>query len=431
MSQSNITKAGLVDTDALDFFKSKGLKTGFDYRDVWLYEHSTAFTVAKMMDEDMLAEVQNAVSDAIKNATPFRDFQKRLKPYLMAKGWWGESIEIDPIDGKPKIVQLGSTRRLETIYKVNRRTAAAAGQWQRIQDNKKVFPYLKYMGSTATNKRDAHKPYYGMILPVDDVFWQTHYPPNGYGCQCQVRQITARRAEREGISESPAVEWVDYTNPRTGKSYVVPKDVHPTFAHNHSDRLTAVDTLYQEKHGDDAYAKMTAEREAYLKSAVDAIKLPISLTALPNKAPPQAVKRLLKDPTDGVEKLSEAQAAAAWQSVHKQRLERYDLDNPTPPDFLIMEKGVARDKLTTIDFMYTMDTDNDYKIAKFNEYFAKNAEHWGKTKDRIQEHLQKADIVPMDLHHLNALNRAKLLRYVLSLPKEQIDKIRLLVRESK
>lgn len=197
-----------------------------------------------------------------------------------------------------------------------------------------------------------------------------------------------------------------FTPPRTGKTYTVPKDVHPTFAHNHGDRLTAIDKLYQEKHGDEAYEKMTGEREAYLNTAVDAIKLPIGLTALPNKAPPQAVKRLLKDPADDVDKLSEAQAAAAWQSVHKQRLERYDLRSDNPPDFLIVEKGVDRDKLTTIDFMFTIEADNKRGIAGMNRQISQTPELWRDCKENIQKHLRKSDIVPLDLRHLNALNRA-------------------------
>ncbi|WP_456090413.1 hypothetical protein [Neisseria sp.] len=51
--------------------------------------------------------------------------------------------------------------------------------------------------------------------------------------------------------------------------------------------------------------------------------------------------------------------------------------------------------------------------------------------DKIQEHFDKADIVPLDLRHLNAANRHKLLQYVLSFPEEQRNKIRLLVRELK
>ena len=49
----------------------------------------------------------------------------------------------------------------------------------------------------------------------------------------------------------------------------------------------------------------------------------------------------------------------------------------------------------------------------------------------IQEHLQKADIVPLDFSALNLTNRHRVLQYVLSLPEVQRNKIRILVKESK
>ncbi len=88
--------AGLVDKAAFEHFKSKKILPGFSHYDVWLYQHSLAFTVAKMMDADMLAEVKDAVESAQQNGTAFADFKKRLKPYLMAKGWWGEQVMTDP-----------------------------------------------------------------------------------------------------------------------------------------------------------------------------------------------------------------------------------------------------------------------------------------------------------------------------------------------
>lgn len=129
--------AGLVDKAAFEHFKAKKILAGFSHYDVWLYQHSLAFTVAKMIDVDMLAEVKDAIESAQKNGTAFADFKKRLKPYLMAKGWWGEQVMTDPLDGEPKLVQIGSTRRLKTIFNTNMQTAFAAGQWQRIQANKK------------------------------------------------------------------------------------------------------------------------------------------------------------------------------------------------------------------------------------------------------------------------------------------------------
>ncbi|UOP01923.1 hypothetical protein [Kingella potus] len=62
-------------------------------------------------------------------------------------------------------------------------------------------------------------------------------------------------------------------------------------------------------------------------------------------------------------------------------------------------------------------------MGKFNQYFADTASHWTDQVKQIQKHLAKADIVPLDLRRLNALNRAKVLGYVLSLPQEQQDKI--------
>ena len=71
--------AGLVDKAAFEHFKAKKILPGFSHYDVWLYQHSLAFTVAKMMDADMLAEVKDAIESAQKNGTAFADFKKAFK----------------------------------------------------------------------------------------------------------------------------------------------------------------------------------------------------------------------------------------------------------------------------------------------------------------------------------------------------------------
>ncbi|WP_289006345.1 phage minor head protein, partial [uncultured Kingella sp.] len=255
---------GLIDRAALQHLQSKKRVGAFSHYDIWLEQHAYAFSVAKMMDEDLLRDTQEALADALREGTGFREFKARLKPVLMAKGWWGEAVMIDPLDDEPKLVQLGSTRRLKTIFQTNIATAHAASRWQRVWAARRSMPFLRYNASHAKHKREAHQRYVGLILPVEHALWQVIFPPNGYGCKCSVSALTKRQAEEEGIGGEPDVEMVEFTNPRTGKTVLIPDDITPSFAHNHGDRLGAMDALFGEKNGEEALTAMIAEREAWL-----------------------------------------------------------------------------------------------------------------------------------------------------------------------
>lgn len=205
--------------EALDFLRAKKLAPEdkrFDYRDVWREEHAVQFTVAKAVQTDILEDIRGAVDQALAEGETFRSFSKQLRPKLEEKGWWGIKEEADPITGEIRQVQLGSPRRLKTIYQANMRTARAAGQWERIQRTKKALPYLLYLSSTAREPRDEHRQWYGTLLAVDDEFWNTHMPPNGWGCKCSVRAVSGPEADRldnEGIQDPGAPPVRD---PRTG-----------------------------------------------------------------------------------------------------------------------------------------------------------------------------------------------------------------------
>ena len=167
----------LPNKEAIVHFNGKTLLTAESYLDVKAYEHALAFTVAGLMDEDLLKDVRDAVASALENGEDFRAFKQRLKPYLMSKGWLSEVLD----DGTKQLVA-GSNRRLKTIFSTNLQSAYSAGQWSRIQQTKEFLPYLQYMPSVSENPRLSHKRYYGLCRPVDDVIWQTIMPSNGWGC---------------------------------------------------------------------------------------------------------------------------------------------------------------------------------------------------------------------------------------------------------
>lgn len=212
------------------YFREKGSRPTFDWRDIAPVEHAYAFTVAKSAGFDVLDDLRAAVDDAIVNRVPFEAFRERLTPILQAKGWWGKRFAKDPADGETKLVQLGSPRRLRTIYWANIRTAHAAGEWERTQRTKRFLPYLVYTLSLAERRRPEHRAWVGIVLPVDHPFWDTHYPPNGWGCKCGVRQISRREAERLGYDPEaggPQIVIRSWRNKRTGQTVNVPVGIDP------------------------------------------------------------------------------------------------------------------------------------------------------------------------------------------------------------
>jgi SPP1 gp7 family putative phage head morphogenesis protein len=234
----------LAPAEAIAFFQAKGFKIGFDWRDTWANEHARSFTVAKAMQLDLLTDIRAAVDDAIAKGTTLQQFKARLQPLLEAKGWWGRKTMVDPQTGSgvapsgatplAREVQLGSPRRLQIIFQTNVRTARAAGAWERIHRSKATRPYLRYSAVLDSRTRPAHRAWNGTVLPVDDPWWDTHYPPNGWNCRCTVIQLSARdlRARDLKVTEPPPSPTKPWFNARTGETVEVPQGIDPGFGHN-------------------------------------------------------------------------------------------------------------------------------------------------------------------------------------------------------
>lgn len=226
-----------VPKEALDYMRRKGYRVGFDHRDVWQEEHATSWTVAKAMRLDILEAIRAAIDEAIAGGQAFAEFKRELQPLLEKLGWWGRGALLDPLTGETRDVQLGSPRRLKTIYDVNMRQAHAAGQWERIERTTRTHPYLLYQLGPSREHRPEHVGWSGILLRADDPWWQTHFPPNGWGCKCWVRQVSRRESERLQASGSyattaPDLGMMDYVNRRTGQVVSVPRGVEPGWAYN-------------------------------------------------------------------------------------------------------------------------------------------------------------------------------------------------------
>lgn len=191
-------KPGQVPPEVRRYLEGKGLTPSWDWDDVWQEEHAAAFTAAKAMGEDVLAALRDAVNAAIADGQTFSDFKKRVQDVLATLGWWGVKNVTNPKTGEKERVELGTPRRLKTIYVTNARVARAQGQWERIQRTKASHPYLIYELGPSQKHRPEHEAWAGTILRVDDDAWDKMFPPNGWGCKCRVRQLSEAEADRKG-----------------------------------------------------------------------------------------------------------------------------------------------------------------------------------------------------------------------------------------
>lgn len=194
--------------EAIKAFEAKGYKLSWDWHDTWKEANAKGFTVAKLMRMDVLQDINGAVNKSLADGQTDAWFSRRLTPVLMDKGWWGKKIVVGS-DGQAEVVQEGSPRRLQTIFRTNLQTAYAAGRWKEFQANAADRPYLQYVAILDDRTRPAHAALNGMVFPIDSPVWEVIAPPNGFNCRCRLRALSEKNIQDRGLRVQPDAEIVE------------------------------------------------------------------------------------------------------------------------------------------------------------------------------------------------------------------------------
>ncbi len=206
---------------AIEYLRSKGYEITWDWEELWQDAQAKAFTVAKVTRLDILQDIRNAVETAISEGKTLRWFTKELTPVLQSKGWWGKQEHVDQGTGEISEVQLGSPWRLQTIYRTNLQTAYMAGRYAEQMANVDDRPYWMYVAILDSRTRPSHRAMNGKVFRYDDPFWQSFYPPNGWGCRCRVVALSHDEIIVRGIKVESAGDRLGKTlklvNEKTGE----------------------------------------------------------------------------------------------------------------------------------------------------------------------------------------------------------------------
>ena len=133
-----------------------------------LTENVFMFSAAKQYQQVREMEaIIKAFSKAATELIPFADFQK-------------EALEIFDTYNK---------NWLKTQFDTAVAQSQNAKKWAKVEAEKEIFPLLQYKTQNDGLVRDAHAELHNIIKPVNDPFWNTNLPTNGWNCRCFVQQL--------------------------------------------------------------------------------------------------------------------------------------------------------------------------------------------------------------------------------------------------
>lgn len=152
------------------FFEAKN--PSVNYATVRGAAHDQAFVSAGAHRADLVADLFAVVRQAIRDGLTLEEFRKDYYAVLDNYGW-------EPSGGR--------AWRAQVIYRTNLRTSYAAGRYAQLQAVKATRPYWGYHHSDAVeHPRELHLEWDGLKIHADNPWWETHYPPSGFGCECYV-----------------------------------------------------------------------------------------------------------------------------------------------------------------------------------------------------------------------------------------------------
>jgi hypothetical protein len=182
----------------LAFFRQKLNLPTERWDDLMKAAHDRAFIVAGAQKADLLADLNRAVAKSIEHGFGLEEFRRDFSQIVHNSGWSGWTGEG---------TKAGEAWRTKVIYQTNLATSYAAGRYRQLTDPAflKLRPYWQYVhDDSVTSPRPEHQALDGLTLPHDHPFWQSGFPPNGWGCGCRVVPVAA---PQQGDATQPPDGW--------------------------------------------------------------------------------------------------------------------------------------------------------------------------------------------------------------------------------
>jgi Uncharacterized protein, homolog of phage Mu protein gp30 len=218
-----ISAVDLPFREQAEFLRRKRNINTESWIDIYNDEHDWAFVVAGANRDAIVSDFRRAIEKVIDEGMTLEDFRKEFDAIVERNGWSYKG---------------GRNWRSRVIYETNLNSSYQAGRYEQLMAVRDRRPYWQYIhNDSVEHPRPHHVSWNGLILRWDDPWWQTHFPPGGWGCQCRVMALSDADLQRMGrtVDKAPEIVWVDkeigQRSPGGPLTVRVPEGIDPSFEH--------------------------------------------------------------------------------------------------------------------------------------------------------------------------------------------------------
>lgn len=204
-----------------EFFRRKLNLPTESWTDIYSAEHDWAFVVAGANRDALVADFRAAVDKVIADGVTIEQFRKDFDAIVARNGW--------SYNG-------GRNWRSRVIYNTNLYSSYQAGRYEQLMAVREERPYWRYLHNDAVeNPRIIHEGWHDLILRWDDPWWDTHFPINGWGCECGVEALSEYDLKVMGrtVDTAPPINYetkeIGKRSPLGPRTVRVPEGIDPGF----------------------------------------------------------------------------------------------------------------------------------------------------------------------------------------------------------
>lgn len=220
--------------EQIQYLRDKAAIPTRAWTDIYGRENDQAFAVAGANRQAIVDDFQRSIQRMIDDGGTLEDFRKDFDQIVEKHGW-----------------SYNGSRgwRTRVIYETNLMQSYNAGREAQMADPRmrKLRPYGLYRHGGSEHPRPEHLANDGKVVPLDDPWWATWTPKNGWGCTCKKYMISRQQAEAQGYTVSESGPPIDYEEKTVGangpspRTVRVPKGIDPGFEHRPGDaRVRAI-----------------------------------------------------------------------------------------------------------------------------------------------------------------------------------------------